>query len=411
MAASRKVWVGLRTRCVHAAAEPDGALRPVEIPAAWEDEAAAAVAALAPGRGMASLPALVDTLMRRLPRDLGEQASSLLLMRRLAPAAPAWQGEAMSGWVLNLAAFDEPGLGVDAVALGRAGALLAAIMPGATLRLTDLDGLIAAAGLDYDSDAGRALACRLLQTLRGSGVRLVVAEPDPVDALLGAEAGGVAPRFSWLDAAGRLSRAATASLAARGLSAETGLARMLAGRSLLPHAGPAAHAAMRAAVADLVALPPMRQPAPARPQRREPPARPGGYARKVTLGGHKVFVRTAEFEDGSPAELSLGLPRESAAVRALADSLSHVASLALQHGVPLDEIVELLAGTRFGPAGAVDGDAEVGRASSPLDYLARSIAAAYLPDLVLPEPELDAPPPLLPLEMPAQRRPALRLVG
>jgi hypothetical protein len=144
--------------------------------------------------------------------------------------------------------------------------------------------------------------------------------------------------------------------------------------------------------------------------RRELPARPGGYAGRVTLGGHRVFVRTGEFADGGLAEVSLGLPKESAAVRALADSLGQVMSLALQHGTPLADLIELLVGTRFGPAGAVDGDPDVTRASSPLDYLARSLAAAYLPGLRLEPAEAAEAAPALPLDLPSQARPALRIV-
>ena len=134
-----------------------------------------------------------------------------------------------------------------------------------------------------------------------------------------------------------------------------------------------------------------------------------GHAREQ----HRIWPSRrslAEFADGSLAEISIGLPKEAAPVRALADCLSHVVSLALQHGVPLGEIVDVFAGTKFGPAGTVDGDPQTTVASSPLDYLARSLAAAYLPGVALepadPEP---AAAPLLPLEMPPAG-PRLRVV-
>jgi hypothetical protein len=399
----RPDWPRLRTRLVLAAPDPDAAPRPVELPAAWDDAAAEALAGLAPGGGRASLTAAAEVWLRRLPPDLAALARDWLLRRIAAPDALAWGG-GRDGVAINLAAFEEPGLGLDGRALrevGRAAVAMArALAPTAApvLRLTDLDGMLANRGLDYGSAAAREAAVAVAAALHETGARLV-GGPGRVDALLGAEAGGIAPRFDWLDPAGRLSRGARALLAARGLSAEAALAATLTGRSPL-----------RLFVA-VPAMPEAAAPtaAPTAP-RRELPARPGGYAGRVTLGGHRVFVRTGEFADGGLAEVSLGLPKESAAVRALADSLGQVMSLALQHGTPLADLIELLVGTRFGPAGAVDGDPDVTRASSPLDYLARSLAAAYLPGLRLEPAEAAEAAPALPLDLPSQARPALRIV-
>jgi hypothetical protein len=135
-----------------------------------------------------------------------------------------------------------------------------------------------------------------------------------------------------------------------------------------------------------------------------------------------VFLRTAEYPDGRLGEISLNLPRETAPVRALAECFAQAVSLGLQHGVPLDEFVEAFALTRFGPAGAVEGDPDVDRATSVLDYVFRTLSATYL-GRVLPEapagealvpedgPRAAGAAPLLPLDLPRGRRGGLRLVA
>ncbi len=140
------------------------------------------------------------------------------------------------------------------------------------------------------------------------------------------------------------------------------------------------------------------------------PARRGGYAQKATVGGQKVFLRTGEYADGRLGEVAISLPHASPAVRALVECLSQAIGIGLQHGAPLAEFLEAMAGTRFGSSGAVEGDASVVRATSPLDYVARNLAHAYLPGTVLPraEPEDDDPAPLLPLDLAPQSPPASR---
>ena len=123
----------------------------------------------------------------------------------------------------------------------------------------------------------------------------------------------------------------------------------------------------------------------------------------------RLFLRTAEYADGRLGEISLVLPRESASVRCLADCFAQAVSLGLQHGVSLDAFVEAFTLTRFGPAGVVEGDPEVERATSVLDYVFRTLSATYL-GRVLPVPEAGDEPaalpgttPLLPLDLPASR--------
>ena len=111
------------------------------------------------------------------------------------------------------------------------------------------------------------------------------------------------------------------------------------------------------------------------------------------------------------------LPREGAVMRNMMDSVAAAVSLGLQHGVPLEEYVHAFTLTRFGPAGPVEGDADVGHATSLLDYVFRNLAVNYLGGCDVPEgiPEAEPEPlPLLPMDLPTQtraRRPGLRLVS
>jgi len=244
-----------------------------------------------------------------------------------------------------------------------------------------------------------------------------VAAPGPADALLGLETAGIAPAFASVTPEGSLTQSTQRRLAASALSPEAALALVLRGDTLLIPADAAAHAAMHDAVAPF--LPRM----PARPQtvaavhaatrRRVLPSRHSGSMQKATLGGHRLFLRTGEFADGDVGEIEVSLPRESALARGLMDGLAQAVNLGLQHGVPLAAFVEAFAGTQFGPSGAVEGDPAVDFATSPLDYVARTLSAHYLGEALPPAAVEPAPPPAgepeLPLELP--RRPRLRLVA
>ena len=253
-----------------------------------------------------------------------------------------------------------------------------------------------------------------------------VTSPGAAEALLGVETGGIAPAFAPLDDSGGLTRAARAWLAARGVTAETALARALAGQSLFPVVSAAAHAAMHDAVAAHVHAMPARPELAAYDGRRELPGRRAGYTQKAAVGGHKLFLRTGEYADGTLGEIFVGLHKEGPAFRGLMDNFAVAVSLGLQHGVPLAAMVEAFTFTRFGPAGAVEGDAAVRRATSLLDYVFRNLAANYLGRTDLPEAEEEEADtvgvgardraPLLPLNLPRedgprQRRRRLRVVG
>jgi ribonucleoside-diphosphate reductase alpha chain len=223
-----------------------------------------------------------------------------------------------------------------------------------------------------------------------------------------------------------LSQATHAWLAARDLSPEAALAAVLRGENPVPVADAAAHAAMHDAVAPFMeAMParPLHAPiaAPDSP-RRDLPARRAGYTQKAAVGGHKLFLKTGEYADGSLGEVFVALPKEGAAFRGLMDNFAIAVSLGLQHGVPLETYVDAFTGTQFGPGGVVEGDPAVRRAGSLLDYMFRHLAVHYLGRTDLPEAEAeetaapDQGAPLLPLELPTeasarQRRRGFRVVG
>ncbi len=346
--------------------------------------------------------------------------------------------------------------------------------------MADLAGLLAALGVDYGSEAARDIARALAAVLRGradaasaaiasavgptaanaptsaavawpappqhtdvpglaeaahaaraaamaAGPLLHVATtaiglPGPAEALLGVETGGIAPAFSPLGPSGTLTRAARAWLAISGLTPEEALAMTLAGGNPLPVAGSAAHGAMHDAVAPFVHAMPARpldvRQVPHAGHRRDLPHRRAGYTQKAAVGGHKLYLRTGEYADGQLGEIFIALHKEGAAFRGLMDNFAVAVSLGLQHGVPLEAFVEAFTFTRFGPAGAVEGDPAVSQATSMLDYAFRHLAANYLGRRDIPEAEVEAADtvgngardraPLLPLELPAEASPRAR---
>lgn len=517
---SSRVWRGVRMRDTRAGADPDAPARPLTLPAAWDDRAAAALAALAPGDGGTTLPRATAAWIRPVAaraRDAGDPAladrlHALLLRRRAAPTEPVWAlplwashagtshaganpAAAPPGFVLNLPAFHDPAHGFDGLGFAEAVRdaatalrLLAPHAPRFAVGVADLDGLLACLGLDYAGDDARALAATLAALVRATAdVALAGEQPDllsripdwpappahcpvpglshlaraaraaalrgacalpstavpppgPTEALLGAETGGIAPAFSPVGPDGALTRAARARLAALGLSAEAALALHLSGGGVLAPAGLAAHRAMHDAVAPYIHAMPPRPTATATTAagggvlspRRALPARRRGHTQRASVGGHTLYLRTGEYPDGTPGEIHIHLPRERAALRGALDGVAAAVSLGLQHGVPLADYVAALALTRFGPAGRVEGDPAVARATSILDYVVRTLAARYLGGCPMPEaedagdeagraprdapgrPSADDPAPLLPLDLPVHpraRRLGLRLVA
>lgn len=119
------------------------------------------------------------------------------------------------------------------------------------------------------------------------------------------------------------------------------------------------------------------------------PSRRSGYTQKAEVGGHKVYLRTGQFEDGSLGEIFLDMHKEGAAFRSLMNCFAIAVSIGLQYGVPLEEFVEAFTFTRFEPNGAVKGHDNIKMATSVIDYIFRELAMNYLGryDLVHINPE------------------------
>ena len=113
-------------------------------------------------------------------------------------------------------------------------------------------------------------------------------------------------------------------------------------------------------------------------EREKLPHRRKGYTQKAVVGGHKVYVRTGEYEDGRLGEIFIDMHKEGAAFRAMMNNFAISVSLGLQYGVPLEEYVEAFTFTRFEPAGMVMGNEAIKNATSILDYIFRELAISYL---------------------------------
>ena len=108
------------------------------------------------------------------------------------------------------------------------------------------------------------------------------------------------------------------------------------------------------------------------------PDRRKGYIQKASVGGHKVYLHTGEFEDGALGEIFIDMHKEGAAFRSLMNNFAIATSIGLQYGVPLEEFVDAFVFTRFEPAGAVTGNDRITKATSILDYIFRELAVSYL---------------------------------
>ncbi|MBK6291427.1 MAG: vitamin B12-dependent ribonucleotide reductase [Ignavibacteria bacterium] len=113
-------------------------------------------------------------------------------------------------------------------------------------------------------------------------------------------------------------------------------------------------------------------------ERRRLPKRRHGYVREATVGGHKVYLRTGEFDDGQLGEIFIDMYKEGASFKGLLNCFAVLASKALQYGVPLDELVDTFTFTRFEPAGFVDGHEAIKNATSIVDYIFRTLGYDYL---------------------------------
>ncbi|WP_020185274.1 vitamin B12-dependent ribonucleotide reductase [Methylopila sp. 73B] len=112
--------------------------------------------------------------------------------------------------------------------------------------------------------------------------------------------------------------------------------------------------------------------------REKLPSRRKGYTQKAIVGGHKVYLRTGEYDDGRIGEIFIDMHKEGAAFRSVMNNFAIAVSLGLQYGVPLEEYVEAFTFTRFEPAGFVQGNDTIKNATSILDYVFRELAISYL---------------------------------
>lgn len=127
----------------------------------------------------------------------------------------------------------------------------------------------------------------------------------------------------------------------------------------------------------------------ARAGRTKMPERRKGYTQKAIVGGHKVYLRTGEYEDGNLGEIFIDMHKEGAGFRAMMNNFAIAVSVGLQYGVPLEEFVDAFTFTKFEPAGMVQGNDSIKNATSILDYIFRELAVSYLDrtDLAHVKPE------------------------
>jgi len=126
-----------------------------------------------------------------------------------------------------------------------------------------------------------------------------------------------------------------------------------------------------------------------RAHREKLPERRKGYTQKAIVGGHKVYLRTGEYSDGSLGEIFIDMHKEGAGFRAMMNNFAIAVSVGLQYGVPLEEFVDAFTFTKFEPAGMVQGNDSIKNATSILDYIFRELAVSYLDrtDLAHVKPE------------------------
>jgi ribonucleoside-diphosphate reductase alpha chain len=113
-------------------------------------------------------------------------------------------------------------------------------------------------------------------------------------------------------------------------------------------------------------------------QRRRLPDRRAGYTQKVRIGGHKIYLRTGEYEDGTLGEIFIDMYKDGAAFRSMTNCFAIAISLGLQHGVPLEEFVDAFQFVRFEPNGMVQGNPHIKMTTSIIDYIFRELAITYL---------------------------------
>ena len=108
------------------------------------------------------------------------------------------------------------------------------------------------------------------------------------------------------------------------------------------------------------------------------PDRRKGYIQKASIGDHKIYLHTGEYNDGKIGEIFIDTNKEGELVKALMNNFAIAISLGLQYGVPLDEFVDAFIDTKFEPSGKIEGNDRILSATSILDYIFRELAVSYL---------------------------------
>ncbi len=132
------------------------------------------------------------------------------------------------------------------------------------------------------------------------------------------------------------------------------------------------------------------------------PNRRRGFTQKARIGGHKIYLHTGEYKDGSLGEIFLDMHKEGATLGGIMNCFAIAVSLGLQHGVPLEKYVDAFTFTKFEPSGMVQGSEYIKMSSSPLDYIFRELAVRYggredLAHVKLKEIELEKKESILPV--------------
>lgn len=115
-----------------------------------------------------------------------------------------------------------------------------------------------------------------------------------------------------------------------------------------------------------------------RGERLSPPNRSSGYTQEALVSGHKIILRTQEYDDRSLAGIAIDMSKEGSGFRAVLRGIAESVTIGLQHGVPLEAYVEAFTFTKFEPAGFVEGNDAVKNTTSILDYVFRELAITYL---------------------------------
>lgn len=130
-------------------------------------------------------------------------------------------------------------------------------------------------------------------------------------------------------------------------------------------------------------------------ERAKLPPRRKGYTQKASVDGHKIYLRTGEYEDGRLGEIFIDVHKEGATLRSVLNNFAMAVSMGLQYGVPLEEYIDAFVGTKFEPQGMVVGNDAIKISTSILDYIFRELAVSYLGRYELSSTMKDQEPPAL----------------